>query len=215
MIDFLNNIKISVLTLLIRLLYGTCRWHVSGFNHMEGLLNKQSSFIIAYWHGNMLIPYYRLAKYHFHILAGFHKDAELGVLIGKKLGWKFLRGSSSQNGSEVFQQMVELLSKPNNVFAITPDGPKGPANIPKPGTVRAAQKTGVPIIPAAGRSRRSWDFTNWDTFYVTKPFTRIELKFGEPLYFSINDDFDICINTLKSQLDRLDNEVSQSVKMDS
>ncbi len=214
MTDFLNNIKISILTLLIRLLYGTCRWQVSGFNHMESLLNKQSSFIIAYWHGNMLIPYYRLAKYHFHILAGFHKDAELGVLIGKKLGWEFLRGSSSQNGSEVFQQMVELLSKPNNVFAITPDGPKGPAKIPKPGTVRAAQKTGVPIIPAAGRSRRSWGFTNWDTFYVTKPFTRIELKFGKPLYFSINDDFDICINTLKSQLDILDSEVSKSVKMD-
>jgi hypothetical protein len=210
--DFLNNIKISILTFFIRFLYGTCRWHVSGFNHMESLLNKQSSFIIAYWHGNMLIPYYRLAKYHFHILAGFHKDAELGVLIGKKLGWKFLRGSSSQNGSEVFQQMVELLSKPNNVFAITPDGPKGPANIPKPGTVRAAQKTGVPIIPAAGRSRRSWGFTNWDTFYVTRPFTRIELKFGEPLYFSINDDFDSCINTLKTQLDSLDSEVSKSVK---
>lgn len=213
MANLLNNIKIFILTLLIRFLYSTCRWHVSGFNHVENLLNKNSSFIIAFWHGNLLIPYYRLAKYRFHVLAGFHKDAELGVQIGKRLGWKFLRGSSSQNGSEVFQQMIDLLSKPNSVFAITPDGPKGPAKIPKPGAVRAAQKTGVPIIPTAGRSRRSWRFTNWDTFYVTKPFTRIELKFGKPLYFSINDDFDSCINTLKTRLDSLDNEVSESVKI--
>ena len=214
MTTFLSNLKLSLLTLLIKFLYGSCRWHVSGFNHVESLLHKNSSFIIAYWHGNLFIPYLNLAKYQFNILAGFHKDAELGVLIGEKLGWKFLRGSSSQNGSEVFQQIVELLSKPNNVLAITPDGPKGPAKIPKPGAVRAAQKTGVPIIPAAGRSRRSWSFTNWDTFHVTKPFTRIELKFGEPLYFSINDDFDSCINTLKTQLDSLDSEVSKRVKID-
>lgn len=212
MTKFISNLKLSLLTLLIKFLYGSCRWRVSGFNYVESLLHKNSSFIIAYWHGNMFIPYLKLAKYQFNILAGFHRDAELGVNIGEKLGWKFLRGSSSQNGSEVFQQIVELLLKPNNVLAITPDGPKGPAKIPKPGTVRAAQKTGVPIIPAAGRSRRSWGFTNWDTFYVTKPFTRIELKFGEPLYFSINDDFDSCINTLKIQLDSLDSEVSKSVK---
>jgi len=214
MASFLNNIKISILTLLVRFLYGSCRWQVSGFDHIEELINNRSSFIIAYWHGNMLIPYYRLAKYHFHILAGFHKDAELGVLIGKKLGWNFLRGSSSQNGSEVFQQMVGLLSKPNNVFAITPDGPKGPAKIPKAGAVRAAQKTGIPIIPAAGRSHRSWGFPNWDTFYVAKPFTRIGLKFGKPLYFSLDDDFDTCINALKIQLDSLDSEVTKSLKKD-
>jgi lysophospholipid acyltransferase (LPLAT)-like uncharacterized protein len=213
MTGFLNNIKTTILALLIRLLYGSCRWKVAGFQHVEDLLNKNGSFIIAYWHGNMFIPYLRLAKYHFHILAGFHRDADLGVSIGEKLGWNFLRGSSSQKGSEVFQQIVELLSKPNNVFAITPDGPKGPAKIPKPGAVRAAQKSGVPIIPAAGRSRHSWGFTNWDTFHVTKPFTRIELKFGEPLYFSINDDFDICNNKLKTLLDSLDNEVSESLKI--
>jgi hypothetical protein len=211
---FLNNIKITILTLLFKLLYGSCRWKVIGFQHVENLINKNSSFIIAYWHGNMFIPYFKLAKYHFHILAGFHRDAELGVSIGKKLGWKFLRGSSSQKGSAVFEQIVELLSKPHNVFAITPDGPKGPAKIPKPGAVRAAQKTGIPIIPAAGRSHRSWSFKNWDTFYVTKPFARIELKFGEPLFFSINDDFDTCNKKLKNHINSLDKEVSKSVKTD-
>ena len=212
MANFLHKLKISILTIIIKFLYGTCRWKVSGFNNVEELLNNKSAFIITFWHGNLFIPYYKLAKYHFHILAGFHRDAELGVDIGKKLGWKFLRGSSSQKGSEVFQQIVELLSKPGNILAITVDGPKGPAKIPKPGAVRAAQKTGVPIIPVAGRSRRSWSFTNWDTFHITKPFTRIELTFGKPIYFSIDDDFNACIATLKDQLDKLDDAVSENVK---
>ncbi len=209
---FITNIKISLLTILIRFLYGTCRWQVSGIKNIEKLQKEKKSFIVAYWHGNMFIPYYKLAKYEFHILAGFHRDAELGVSIGLKLGWKFLRGSSSQKGSEVFEQIVDLLLKPNNVLVITPDGPKGPAKIPKPGAIRAAQKTGVPIIPVAGRSRRSWGFTNWDTFHITKPFSRIDLRFGEPLYFSMDDEFDTCLNTLKDELNRIDNEVLNSVK---
>ncbi len=207
-----RNIKISFLTLLIRFLYGSCHWQVSGFNHAKNLLNTKSSFIIAFWHGNLLIPYYKLAKHHFNALAGFHRDAELSVQIGVRLGWKFLRGSSSQKGSEVFKQMVDYLSEPGNVLAITPDGPKGPAKISKPGAVRIAQKIGIPIIPAAGCSRRSWGFTNWDTFYITKPFTRIDLKFGEPIYFSINDDFNSCLDTLKTKLDSLEEAVSKSVK---
>ena len=196
----------------IKLLYGSCRWQVTGFSNVQQLLDNNKSFIIAFWHGNLLIPYYKVAKYRFHVLAGFHKDAELGVIIGKKLGWRFLRGSSSQNGSEVFEEMVGLLSKPGNVLAITPDGPKGPAKMPKPGAIRAAQKTGVPIIPVAGYSRRNWGFANWDTFYVTKPFTRIELKFGDPLYFSINDDFKDSINRLKKYLDTLESDAIISVK---
>lgn len=203
--------KISILTILIRFLYGSCRWNISGFDNIEKLLKTNSSLIIAFWHGNLFIPYYKLAKYHFHVLAGFHRDAELGVNIGKKLGWRFLRGSSSQDGDKAFEQMVKLLSKPKNILAITPDGPKGPAKIPKPGVVRAAQKTGVSIIPSAGRSRRSWGFTNWDTFHITKPFTRIDLSFGEPIYFSIKDDFNTCLDSLKTQLDKLDKDVSKSV----
>ena len=211
MTKFLCSLKISILTVLIRFLYGSCRWRISGFDNIENLLKTDSSFIIAFWHGNLFIPYYKLAKYRFHVLAGFHRDAELGVGIGKKLGWKFLRGSSSQDGKIAFEQMVELISKPNNVLAITPDGPKGPARTPKPGVVRAAQKTGVPIIPAAGKSRRSWGFTNWDTFHITKPFTNIDLSFGEPIYFSIKDDFNTCLDFLKTRLDKLDKDVSKSV----
>ncbi len=212
MTNLFGNLKISILTVLIRFLYGSCRWKISGFDNVDKLLKINSSFIIAFWHGNLFIPYYKLAKHHFHILAGFHRDAELGVSIGKKLGWEFLRGSSSQDGNKAFEQMVELLSKPDNVLAITPDGPKGPAKTPKPGVVKAAQKAGVPIIPVAGRSRRSWGFTNWDTFHITKPFTRIDLSFGDPIYFSIKDDFNTCLDSLKNRLDKLDNNVSRSVK---
>ena len=213
MVSLFTNLKISIYAILFRLLYSSCRWSITGIEHIEQIRSNNKSAILAYWHGNMLIPYYKLAKYKFHILAGFHRDAELGVLIGKRLGWKFLRGSSSKKGSEVFQEIVDYLKITGNVFVITPDGPKGPAKIPKPGAVRAAQKTGVPIIPIAGYSKKSWSFTNWDTFHVTKPFTKIELKIGKPLYFSEEDSFEICNKKLMDTLNQLERDVKNSLGM--
>ena len=212
MVNMLNKIKISVLSVLFRLLYGSCRWQVEGLENINEIVKENESAILAYWHGNMLIPYYKLAKYKFHILAGFHRDAELGVSIGVKLGWKFFRGSSSKRGSEVFQDIVDFLTVKGRVVVFTPDGPKGPAKIPKPGAVRAAQKLGIPIIPIAGRSRKSWGFTNWDTFHVTKPFTKIVLKIGEPILFSANDDFESCNNRLTEVLKGLETQVKESFK---
>ena len=212
MTNTLNKIKISILSVLFRILYGTCRWHIQGIENIDKIVKENKSAILAYWHGNMLIPYYKLAKYRFHILAGFHRDAELGVRIGEKLGWKFFRGSSSKRGSEVFQDIVNFLAVKGRVVVFTPDGPKGPAKISKPGAVRAVQKLGIPIIPIAGRSKKSWGFTNWDTFHVTKPFTKIFLKIGEPMHFSANDDFEKCNNSLTEVLNELEAQVKESLE---
>lgn len=107
--------------------------------------------------------------------------------------------------------MIEILRQNKNVFAITPDGPQGPAKIPKPGTIRAAQKTGAVIIPVAGQSTRRWSFKNWDTFYLTKPFAKTYLFFGEPLTFSKEDAFEDCSLRLKKSLDDLENKVNKNV----
>lgn len=203
----LNKLKFFLLTIFFKTLYGSCRWHIVGWENLEKIIDNNKSAILAYWHGNMLIPYYKLSKYGFHILAGFHRDAELGVTIGKNLGWKFFRGSSSKKGGEVFQEIIDFLSKDGNVIAFTPDGPKGPAKIPKPGTVRAAQKLGVPIIPIASRSKKSWGFTNWDTFHLTKPFTRIVIKIGQPMFFADNDTFEVCNNKFANTLNKLEQDV--------
>lgn len=212
MTKMLDRIKIYVLSVLFRILYGSCRWQVDGLENLDKIVRENQSAILAYWHGNMLIPYYKLAKYKFHILAGFHRDAELGVRIGEKLGWNFFRGSSSKRGSEVFQDIVDFLGVKGRVVVFTPDGPKGPAKIPKPGAVRAAQKLGIPIIPIAGRSHKSWGFTNWDTFHVTKPFSKIVLKIGEPMHFSATVDFESSNNRLTEVLNELEAQVKDSLE---
>jgi lysophospholipid acyltransferase (LPLAT)-like uncharacterized protein len=114
----------------------------------------------------------------------------------------------------VFQEIVDFLNMPSSIFVITPDGPKGPAKIPKPGAVRAAQKTGVPIIPIAGYSKKSWGFTNWDTFHVAKPLTKIALKIGKPLYFSEKGSFELYNKELEGALNQLERDVKSSLGME-
>ena len=193
--------------LLLEFLYGTCRWDVQGQEQIHKLASSGKTVIIAVWHGKVLPIFMNLSSKHYYGLAGMHKDAELIAQIGAQVGWKILRGSSSDRGKEVFKEMVAVLSTPGAVVAITPDGPKGPAKIPKAGVIRAAQKSGAVVIPAIGQAKRRWGFTNWDTFYVAKPFSKIVLRYGTPFVFKKTDDFQKCTDKLKHALDSLETEV--------
>ena len=146
--------------------------------------------IISVWHGNLLIPFMNLATNNYYGLAGTNQDAEIIAKIGLKLGWKLLRGSSSDKGSEIFTEIVNLLNNPPCLVAMTPDGPKGPERIPKPGIIRAAQKTGAIIIPVASCSTKNWQFVNWHTFslknHLGKYFLNLEHQYLLVLMMILN-----------------------------
>ena len=198
--------------LFLRFFYNTNKWNVEGDHHYKDAINNGKSVIIASWHNTLLTVFMGLSKNGFYGLAGnHHPDAEIISRIGAKLGWNVIRGSSTDGGKKAYVEMIEILRQNKNVFAITPDGPQGPAKIPKPGTIRAAQKTGAVIIPVAGQSTRRWSFKNWDTFYLTKPFAKTYLFFGEPLIFSKENAFEYCSLRLKKSLDDLENKVNENV----
>lgn len=203
------SLKAFLAKWLLKFLFGTSRWNIKGRSQINKILTDGKSVIIASWHSHLLPTFMDLAGNQYYGLAGLHKDAELISKIGKKMGWELLRGSSSDRGKKVYKEIVNILASPGNVVALTPDGPRGPAKIPKPGTIRAAQKTRAVIIPAMGQSTRRWSFTNWDTFFVGKPFSRIEMIYGDPLVFLESDDFNVCENKLKQALDNLENEVEK------
>ena len=153
-----------------------------------------------------------LAKNNYHGLAGTNQDAEIIAKIGLKLGWELLRGSSSDRGPEIFTKIVSLLDNPPCLVAMTPDGPKGPERIPKPGIIRAAQKTGATIIPVASCSTKNWQFVNWHTFFLEKPFGKIFLEFGVPISFDLNDDFESCKKILIDAMNEVEEKNTSYAK---
>ncbi len=205
-----SKTKVTLLAVLGRwilsFIYKTNQWDVRGEDNYKSELNKKKSVIISVWHGNLLIPFMNLATNNYYGLAGTNQDAEIIAKIGLKLGWKLLRGSSSDKGPEIFAEIVNLLDNPPCLVAMTPDGPKGPERIPKPGIIRAAQKTGATIIPVASCSTKNWQFVNWHTFFLEKPFGKIFLEFGTPISFDGNDDFESCKKILTDAMNKIDNE---------
>ena len=211
----MNSLKLYLFTkigkLLILLLYNTNKWNIEGEEHYKQLIEQRQSVIISIWHGRVLTFVKQLAYKKYYAVAGTHFDAEIIARICANMGWNVIRGSSSDKGREAYEAILNTLNQPGSVVAMTPDGPKGPAKIPKAGLVKAAQRTGAFIIPAAAHSTRRWGFTNWDTFYVAKPFGRIEVIYGKPILFNEEDQFEDCLLKVKEAMDALELEVNHRV----
>jgi len=197
---------------LLLIIYKTNRWDIRGSENFEIALNNKKSVIISTWHGQLLTTFMHLAKKKYYGLAGLNRDGELISRVGNKLGWKILRGSSSRGGSRIFIEIVKILRQPSTLIGITPDGPRGPEKIPKAGVIKAAQKTGAIIIPVSSISTRNWKFVNWHTFFLEKPFGKIYLKYGKPITFKIDDDFELCKSSLIKAMNDVEKDNRAYVK---
>ncbi len=97
------------------------------------------------------------------------------------MGLRLSRGATGDAGREALAELRESLQRGDSVV-LAVDGPAGPAFQVKPGCVKLARSTGVPIIPVAYHSRRGREVTRrWDRMLLVRPFDRIVLEYGNPL----------------------------------
>tara|TARA_Y100000739_G_C20465391_1_gene398746 strand:- start:241 stop:876 length:636 start_codon:yes stop_codon:yes gene_type:complete len=199
-----NKKKAFIARVILNLIYFTNIRIVNGRNYFKSELKKKNSVILCVWHAHLLSIVYDLKKLSINALAGTHRDADIISQIALKWGWKVIRGSSKENGDIAFRKIYRLLKKRNEILFITPDGPTGPPKIPKLGIIRAAQKTGASIIPIGVYSTKNWGFTNWDTFYLEKPFGKIFIEYGPPFNFSDNINSEKCKKTLIKKMNDIE-----------
>ena len=178
----LYSIKVFLVEIIIKLCYSTNAIIVRGRDNYKKIIKNNQSVIFSVWHGQLLSIIYDLRNDPINAVAGTHADAELITQIATKWGWNVIRGSSKEKGDLAYKKMIKILKEPRARLFITPDGPTGPAKIPKLGIVRAAQITNSAIIPISVYSTKRWGFTNWDTFYLEKPFGKIYIEYGQPIF---------------------------------
>jgi len=94
-----------------------------------------------------------------------------------------VRGSSSRGGGKALNEICEMAHRGYRIGHIV-DGPRGPFGVVKPGLVRIAQYSGMPIIPTIISAEKKWIFKSWDRFIVPKPFSSIIIRFGDEIYVS-------------------------------
>jgi len=165
---------------LIHALAATWRYRAVGYEHVLALRSARRPFVFVLWHSGILPLLYRHRAEDVVMLISRHRDGGYLADLGERWGYRSVRGSTKRGGDVGLLGIVRALEGGAEV-AITPDGPRGPAERVQPGAIAAAQHAGVPLIPVGARARSAWRLNSWDRMCIPKPFTTIDIEYGAPL----------------------------------
>jgi len=165
---------------LLRVLAATWRIRERGAEHARAFREERRPCVAVLWHSRLL----PLLYYHRHqgivLLISRHRDGGYLAALAQRWGYQAVRGSSRRGGDVGLLGVVRSLEQGARV-AVTPDGPRGPAEVVKAGAVAAAQHAGVPIVALGAQASAEWRLNSWDRFSVPRPFAEIEVVYGAPL----------------------------------
>ena len=154
--------------------------YAPGYHEQDRELFHDRQCIFAFWHARM----FPLVFTHRHrgaaVLISQHRDGEWIARIVARMGYVTARGSSTRGGEAAILDLLDYAAR-GTPIAITPDGPRGPAERVKPGLVYLASRSGLPIVPVAAVARSAWVMRSWDHFRIPKPLTRVRLAYGTPI----------------------------------
>lgn len=163
----------------LHILGRTWRFRVVNGARVAQLKASGKGFVYALWHGHLLPLLWYHRDQGVVVLISEHRDGELVARAAQSLGYGLIRGSTTRGADRALISLVRELHAGHEI-AITPDGPRGPAESFAPGALVAAQRADCYILPVAISARAVWHLGSWDRFMIPKPFARITIAYGEP-----------------------------------
>lgn len=176
--------------LLLRLLGSTWRIRREAPDEFEGMLARGESFIVVFWHGEIVPITWVHRRRGIAPLISRHADGEIIARIVEGLGYRTVRGSTSRGGVRALLETARLVEQGIPV-GFTPDGPRGPRHEFAPGALIVAQRTGRPILAMSASADRAWRLSSWDRHLVPKPFARVTIRYAPPTLVSAGSARDV------------------------
>lgn len=153
---------------------------VFGDEHAARLRAQKQPFILAVWHGRMMVPVWHSRGRKIAAMVSQHRDGELVSRMVHRLGYETVRGSSTRGGTEAALELLERI-RGGQPAAMICDGPRGPIYKMKPGTPFLAIQAGAVVIPTSFAASSRWILSSWDRFQIPKPFSRVYVLYGDPI----------------------------------
>ncbi|MFH2044919.1 MAG: lysophospholipid acyltransferase family protein [Pseudomonadota bacterium] len=217
-----ERFKLSVLSLLaswlVQLWFRTVRVKIINKEiYEEYFVNNKNkgNIILGSWHRHIIFVFYFFRKIkNGIIMVSRSKDGELISRVGHRLGYATARGSSSKGGRDALRTIITFVKKAGGetIFCGTAvDGPKGPARVLKKGLLVLAKSTGSYFIPMACSGTKVITFHKaWDKTIIPYPFSRMIIKFGEPIMIpkDISEDE---LERLRANTENILNEITDDV----
>ncbi len=180
----------------------------------EAIKASGGAVIYVSWHQRMSYLFYHLSHKGIHTLISPSRDGEMAARLALRLGFVPVRGSTTREGFKGLVQMIRHL-KEGKKAGMLADGPQGPARQAKIGTVIMARDAQAPILPVTWGATKVWIANSWDRYMVPKPFSRLFIKYSEPIWVprrAKKEELEHYRQVLEGVLNKLSKECDQFFK---
>src|SRR5436853_541076 len=174
-----GGVKLALVAGLVRVLAATWRYRVQGWEHVTAARASGRPVVYVLWHSRILPLLYHRRDESMALLISRHRDGGYLAELSERWGYRVVRGSSRRGGDVGLLGLVRYLRQGGEV-ALTPDGPRGPAERMKPGALAAAQHANALVIAAGARASSAWWIESWDRFCLPRPFARVDVMYSAP-----------------------------------
>ncbi len=198
----------------IEALLRTARVSVLGSEHVDPMDRAGDPYVVVFWHSRLLPIAFAYRGTGIATLVSRSRDGRMIAAVAERWGYRVERGSSSRGGTAGLRAVVRHLRARRRV-ALTPDGPRGPARVMKPGPLQAARLTGAPVVPVGVSAHPAWRARSWDRFLVPLPFARVLIRFGAPLPVpadATDEDLERLRALLEADLNELADRVDEEAR---
>ena len=175
----------------IRLVSRTARMTIEGKENLEAAKNSGHPVLWTLWHEQVMTVVHYIDRFentsqYSSILVGGERGVTLNH-VGERLGTGpsytvDMNGNPMAAGRAVLQVIKAMKEGYRSVIA--PDGPDGPAFVPKDGVFFLALKAQAAVLPFGAAARPGIRLNRWDHYLVTIPFSRMYFVFGKPILVS-------------------------------
>ncbi|ESQ77985.1 lysophospholipid acyltransferase family protein [Asticcacaulis sp. YBE204] len=181
---FVQNLMAAIVVAYLRFCYATTRWTQINREPVEALwdAHPQRPIVWMFWHQRLHLGHAAWPKGRAQalaVLASLSKSGAVSVRINTRFGHTSIRGSSAKKsdpnkdkrGTQAFRELLRWL-RDGNAVAMTPDGPRGPAQVMTEGSLKLSQMTDAPMVLLGQSTRRFVTLNSWDHMRIPLPFTR-------------------------------------------
>ncbi|HEY9233551.1 MULTISPECIES: lysophospholipid acyltransferase family protein [Phenylobacterium] len=169
------------------------RWVHDNLECVEPVLSDGKPAIGLFWHGGIplclgLAPvWWRRDKVR--CMVSPSADGEFIAQALSRAGFPAIRTSSAKKGDTAkaraavaaIREAIGWVGQ-GGVLIVTPDGPRGPAEVIAPGSLQIAKKTGAPIYLMGLAVSPAIELDTWDRVTFAWPFGRGATAWDGPFY---------------------------------
>lgn len=187
----------------LKIILWTCKKEIRGLDTFIKT-GKAHPCILMLWHNNLVIAPEILNSFAPNFLyAAFISNSRDGEPLAI-LTESYILGRAQRvphnNRHAALHAMINTLREQNEIAVITPDGPRGPKYVLKPGVVMAAKAADAYVVPFRWTASKLWELNTWDGMKIPKPFSQITVTFDPAIHLPQEQSQEVSIDLLSNAL---------------